>query len=225
MYVCAGCKTDYPTQVAVCWVCLSAGLVVIKPTRAHAEAFGVFRASTAAELVKSHWSLVTPKAYPELRLLRGALVLLYGGPGQGKSTMLCRLLDTLERPVVLVAAEERFGPAVAERLSRLGIHRESFHVVGQGSVDEIAAFCLKVKAEALGVDSVSAAGLTSAELRSLGAAARVGLLVGTLQATKTGAPLGANELLHEADVTAHVEALRWSLEKSRYQALPVTGAV
>ena len=200
-------------------------MVVVQPTRPHAEAFGSFRATSAAELVKGHWSLVTPKAYPELRLLRGALVLLYGGPGQGKSSMAARLLDTLERPVVMVAAEERFGPAVAERLSRLGIHRADFHVVGQGSVDEIATFARKVKAEALAVDSVSAAGLTAAELRSLGAAAGVGLLLGTLQATKAGAPLGANELLHEADVTAHVEALRWSLEKSRYQALPVEGAV
>ena len=224
-FICASCKTRYPSQVAVCWVCLSSGLVVIEPSRSPAAAFEAFSSSSAAELVKRHWTLLTPAAYPDLRLLRGALALFWGPPGAGKSSILAKLLDTLDRPVVLVAAEERFGPAVAERLSRLGIKRDSFHVVGQGSVDEIAGFCRKVKADALGVDSVSAAGLTGAELRSLAAAAGVGLLAGTLQATKDGQPLGANEVLHEADLVVHVEALKWEVTKSRYQALPLTGEV
>lgn len=163
--------------------------------------------------------------YPDLRLLRGALVVVYGPPGAGKSTMLLRLLDGLKKSVVYLSAEERLGPAVGERLARVGVTRADFHVVGQGALDDVVTLARRVRAVALGIDSISATPMQPADLRPLAQASGVGLLAGTLQVTKAGLPAGANALLHEADVVLHVDGMAWTVEKSRYQDGGVSGGV
>lgn len=204
---------------------MSAGSVILEPRRPPSAVAGALQTASARDLVARTWTLVASAPYPELRLLRGALVALYGPPGAGKSTMLLRLLDGLARPVVLVSAEERLGPAVGERLSRLGIHRPDFHVIGQGGVDDVVAFARRVRADALGLDSVSATPIQPSELRRFMEAAGVGILAATVQVTKAGLPAGSNTLLHEADAVVHVEDMKWHVEKSRYQATGLSGSV
>ena len=224
-WICYQCSTRYDARVAWCVVCLSAGSIIMEPRRPPSAVAGALQAASARDLVARTWTLVSSAPYPELRLLRGALVALYGPPGAGKSTMLLRLLDGLARPVVLVSAEERLGPAVGERLSRLGVHRADFHVIGQGATDDVIAFTRRARADALGLDSVSATPLQPADLRRLMEAAGVGLLAATVQVTKAGLPAGSNVLLHEADVVIAVEAMAWRVEKSRYQGAGLSGDV
>ena len=77
------------------------------------------------------------------------------------------------------------------------------------------------------VDSVQEAAWTASELRHvLEVVDSLVLLVAVLQVTKAGLPAGSNAIQHEADVCVRVEAMRWSLTKSRYQDLKdVGGAV
>jgi hypothetical protein len=49
------------------------------------------------------------------------------------------------------------------------------------------------------------------------------LVIGVQQVTKDGAPAGLMALQHEADVQVTVEAMQWSLKKSRYQDLVGAG--
>lgn len=225
MYLCFQCSTGYPAHQSFCWVCLSAGTIIVAPQRPPSAVAGELQAATARDLVARAWTLIEPSAYPSLRLLRGALVVLYGPPGAGKSTMLVRLLDSLQTPVVLFTAEERLGPTVGERLARLGVTRSDFHLVGQSSVDDLVAFCRRVRAHALGLDSVTATTLTVADLRRVAHAAGVGVCAATLQVTKSGTAAGSNMLLHEADVVLRLDGLAWTVEKSRYQPAGVAAAV
>jgi len=105
------------------------------------------------------------------------------------------------------------------------VHRADFHVIGRGTVDDVVALCDRVKADVLGVDSVTASILQPEDLRQLIEATGVGLLAATLQVTKSGLPAGGNALLHEADVVIGVEDMRWQVEKTRYQGGGVCGDV
>jgi hypothetical protein len=49
------------------------------------------------------------------------------------------------------------------------------------------------------------------------------LVIGVQQVTKEGTPAGLMTLQHEADVQVTVGDMRWSLRKSRYQALVDVG--
>lgn len=181
--------------------------------------------ATARQLAMAHWTMITSAAYPSIRLLAGAFVVVYGPPGAGKSTMQVRWLDSIEGPVTLAALEEGIGPAVSERLSRLNVRRADFHLWAGGSVDDLVVELLEDKAQALGVDSLTVSQLVPDELRRVQRAGQVPLVVGTAQVTKAGLAAGSNAWIHEADVVVHVEEMKWSLEKSRYQAPSLTGEV
>jgi len=181
--------------------------------------------ASARDLAKANWTMVESAAYPAIRILAGAFVALYGGPGQGKSTMQARWLDSISGPVTLAALEEGLGPAVSERLSRLNIRRADFGLWAGGNVDELVAELAESKARALGVDSLTVSNMLPDELRRVQQTAKVPLVLGTLQVTKAGLAAGTNAWLHEADVVVHIEDLSWRVEKSRYQSPGVTGEV
>lgn len=172
------------------------------------------------------WRELQQSAYPDLRLGAGALLLISGAPGQGKSTVATRLLDSMDGAVLLVSAEEALGPALAARLSRCGVRRENFHVLTNASCDAVVEFARKKNVVALGVDSVTEAAWTARELRHvLEVVPSLDLLIGVLQVRKDGLPAGAVALQHESDAHVAVEGMRWSLLKSRYQVLDVGGDV
>lgn len=225
MFICYRCQSRYATRVEWCWTCLDTGTLIVEPVRPPSAIAGQLQAATARDLVARTWTMVESSAYPSLRMLRGALAALYGPPGAGKSSMLVKLLDGLAGAVVLISAEERLGPAVGERLARCGVKRSDFHVIGQGAIDEVVSLCRRVRACALGIDSLAVTPLQAGDLRRLQEAAGVGLLAATLQVTKDGVPAGRNAVLHEADVVIRVESLAWIVEKSRYAATGESGRV
>lgn len=216
-YVCIYCASEYDSNPGWCSVCMESGTLMLKPRRPHSELAGQLQTMSARELVGRSWTMVESSAYPELRLSRGAIVLLHGGPGSGKSTWATRFADKLDGPVVYYSAEEKLGPTVADRLNRCGVTRADFHVVGQGALDAVVQLARDSKAVALIVDSVTLTTLRPADLRRLGHSAGVGVLVCTQQVTKAGEAAGPMSFAHEADVTIAVADLRWRVEKSRYQ--------
>jgi len=180
---------------------------------------------TARELAARNFSLQVSEAYPSVRLLAGALTIMVGAPGMGKSTMLAKFLDGVDGNVALFAAEEGAGPALGERLARLKIRRSDFHVFEGGNVDSLAERIVGQKIKVLGIDSLNVVQILPQELRRIQSHTKMPLVLATQQVTKAGLPAGSNMWSHEADCVFLVEKMTWKLVKTRYQATGLSGEV
>jgi hypothetical protein len=211
------CQEEYDERVYYCSTCGHSGLIVPNSRRRPSVLQSGVETVTATDLVRSSWVDIRSRTYPDLRLGRGAVVLLYGPPGGYKSTMLTRLLDGLDGPVALLATEEGPGPALAARFSRLNVKRPDFHVVRGGTVDAVVEQVRAWRCVAFAVDSVTMSTLTAGDLRRAVTACQVQVVLGTIQVTKTSIPAGSNQLIHEADVVISLREGSWTVQKSRYQ--------
>lgn len=217
MYACLKCLAEYPMHRACCLVCGEFGLIAVLPKRAPVvEDDGAPQVATARELARAAWRVLASRAYPDLVLGVGAVVLAYGGPGAGKSTWCCRFLDGLRGPVVYVAAEERLGPAVSARLSRLGIRRQDYMVVAPGRAPALWRVARERRAVGIGLDAIQAMALVPADLRRGIEASGAEVLIAVTQVNKAGQPAGLQAWAHEADVVVAVEGGRWRTIKTRY---------
>ena len=223
-YTCVNCGAGYSQYTGFCLSCFQDKTIVLKPQMPQTKMRSEMQLLTAKELVKREWSVEESKTYPSVRVSQGSLIAVYGVPGGGKSTFVTKYADGFSGPVVYYSAEEKLGPAIATRMSRLGIHRSDFYIVGQAAVDDIIELCREVKAIALVVDSVSATTIQPEDLRRLLEATGCAIVLYVLQSTKAKQAAGSNAFLHESDVTVKIESLQWKLEKSRYQDL-IAGAV
>jgi predicted ATP-dependent serine protease len=222
-FVCLNCQTAHDERLLCCFVCGTARLVVPAFSRAPSRALAQLQRATAADLVRRRMDEVRIPAAPDLRLGVGALGVLWGPPGAGKSTLAVRWLDSIPGPVVLFAAEEGLAVTLGERLQRCGVTRRDFHVVGQASVDELAGVVASTKARALCVDSLQATSLLPHDVRTFSTNLALPLTLVVSQVNKAGELRGTNELLHEVDVGIVVENGAWRLVKSRYQEVPPEG--
>lgn len=222
-FVCLSCQTAHDERVSCCFVCGVPHLVVPAFARARSAALSQLQRATAADLVRRRMDEVRIPAAPELRLGVGALAVLWGVPGAGKSTLAVRWLASVPAPVVFFAAEEGLSVTLGERLQRCGVTRRDFHVVGQCSVDELASVVESTKARALCIDSLQATSLQPHDVRTLATNLGLPLTLVVSQVNKAGELRGTNELLHEVDVGVVVERMQWRLVKSRYQEVPPEG--
>lgn len=224
-WTCFRCATRFHDRVAWCPTCGAENLVGPSASRPRAAVESVPQVTTARELAAAQWSLITSSRYEAIRLMRGALVLVYGPPASGKSTFVLGFVDGLDLRSVVYLSEEGLAPAVGERLVRLGIRDERMCLVARSSLDHLTAQIQEHRAHVLVVDSVSATTLDPADLRHLLAVAKLRALFAVQQVNKAGEPAGTNALLHEADVVIQVDSSRWRVEKSRYQPAGSEGEV
>lgn len=223
---CVACGTWFDAHGSNCTSCLEAGTLMRVGSRAPAAIDLVPEITDAHSLAMAAWTRVETSAFPGLQLCGGALLVVYGPPGHGKSSFATRALDGLRGPVVLASVEEAPGPSLNARLSRCHVRRKDFAIVGRASVDQLADFVRDRKAIGLGVDSVQMAAFTSEELRHLLVVLpTLKVLVGVSQTNKRGEVEGRERLSHEADVVVQVSQLRWQVTKSRYQPVGVGGEV
>ena len=145
------------------------------------NSFGVFRETATSgpkntetvQAVTVNEALLTPvdqnpTGEPELdRVLGGGLVpgavfLLAGEPGIGKSTLLLTLagLQATTGNVVYLSGEETAGQ-IARRANRLGINAEQLSIVATQSLDAAVSTIQKLSPKLLIVDSVQTIGLAS----------------------------------------------------------------
>jgi len=195
---------------------------MLEPIRPRAAMRAELHTASARDLVKRSWTLVESSAYPDFVVGRGGLVAAFGPPGAGKSTWATKWLDGIDGPVVYGSFEERLGPTVGARLSRLGVNRNDFAIVGQGSVDELVKLCRETKAVAVVIDSINVTTLQPSDLRRFVESSGVSVMVFVLQVTKDHKAAGSNQYLHEADVVVKITEGECLVEKSRYQQTPVT---
>jgi predicted ATP-dependent serine protease len=225
LWRCVACGAFYEKHLLVCTFCWRDGQIAPCSRRQGANIDLVPAISNARSLARMGWNrLKHPGVYEALVIGAGALLLVSGFPGAGKSSWACILLDAIIGAVLLVAAEEGLGPSLAARLARCGIKRPDFGIIARASVDAVVEYALANKVVAIVIDSVQEASWSAQDLRHLLAVVpTLDLVIGVQQVTKEGAPAGLMALQHEADVQVTVEDMRWSLKKSRYQDLADVG--
>ncbi len=226
MFRCIACGARFATHVPVCCACFTSHALVPAGERPRAIVDSEMEITDARTLARAVWQPVEVPAYTRLELRRGALVVLVGSAGAGKSTMLAKALDSMRGVALLVSVEEPGGPSLALRLARLGVKREDLLVVSRATVDQLAALARDRKVVALGIDSVQRSTHEPRDLRHLLLAIpSLAVLLATSQVNKAGDLRGSEELRHEADIVVEVEAMRWRITKSRYQPVGLAGPV
>jgi hypothetical protein len=212
--------------VATCPYCFEAGSLIRTGFRQSAAIDAVPEVTTAHALAMASWSLVECAPYPALRIGRGSLSVVFGAPGNGKSTFATKMLNGLRGPVVYQSVEEAVGPSLHDRLARCGVRRNDFYIVGRASVDQLADVVRTRQAVGLAVDSVQMAAFTPEELRHLLIVLpELQTIVAVAQVNAKGVIEGRNRLAHEADLVVSCEAMDWVVTKSRYQMVGINGRI
>ncbi len=226
LYRCLACGARFPSHAPVCSWCWQGHSLVMAPDRQRAAIDAEPEMMTAKDLARTTYVSVDVPAYPDLVLKRGAMVVLVGPGGAGKSTMAARMLDSMQTTTLLLSVEEPAGPSVADRLARIGARDERMLVCSRASVDQVVGIVRKRSVAAIGIDSVQRASYEARELRHmLITIPALAFIVAVSQVNRDGDVRGGEELAHECDVLVEVQAMRWAIRKSRYQPTGVTGDV
>ena len=225
-WACLACGTRFEGHRHFCGRCWAQGQIVDIGTRLPAVIDGEPEITSARDLARMTWQIVESRRYPEVKLGRGSFLVAVGPPGNGKSSLLTGMLDGIAAPVVLLSVEEPPGPSLSARLSRVGVKRDDFGVLGRASVDQVVALLRQSKAVALGIDSIQPSAFTARDVRHLLAVVpTLALIVATAQVNADGAIAGLRTVEHEADVVLDVDKMKWTIRKSRYQDIGATGDV
>lgn len=222
-FVCVGCRAILRENSRLCPSCFRTGLIFSRYRRAADELLPPVRGVNAQELARSVGQVSEVTACPGLKLGSNAFVICHGPPAQGKTTLSLRVADSL-KPSTVLPLEMGIGPLLGSMLRRLEIFspRISFHE--PRSLQEIFDLAGNDDLSCLLIDSLSVSTLRPEDARALARANNI-VVWGTLQETKDGRFRGSNEWAHAADVILEVDAMRWKLTKSRYQAAGITGGV
>jgi len=168
----------------------------------------------------------------------GAVILLAGEPGNGKSTLAAQILDKIGRSSAaastLYVSGEESAEQVKLRLDRLGAKLDNLHFLGETDAATVAATLMQTKPAIAVIDSIQTMTADGSSAGSLGAVrASAGILTECAktnnvpliligQVTKDGATAGPKSLEHLVDVVLSLEGDREShyrilrAEKNRF---------
>ena len=223
-YVCLGCRALLRENGGCCPSCFRTGLIFSRYRRVADECLPAVPGITARELTKTVNRIFGIAACPGLLLGPGAFVTSHGAPGSGKTTQLLKVADELS-PAIVLTLEMGIGPLLAGMLQRLEIHSPDIEFREPRNLPEIIALAETPGLKALFIDSLTVSTLQPNDARSLARANGI-VVWGALQMVKAGGTFrGSNEWAHAADVMLSVEDMRWTLTKSRYQPIGLSGGV
>jgi len=171
------------------------------------------RKLSAKEIVQASWD-IQQCPVTGLSWTAGTLMLLYGLPGAGKSTLALQVAAQVT-PVLLCSLEEDPGPPLARRLTIAGMGaRTDVEVADTATIADLTDAAKK--GAAIVIDSVSHSSLLPADLMkvaSLGAP----LVIGVVHATKKAGIKGDSGWTHGAQIIVRVEpGGRWIATKTRF---------
>lgn len=225
-YRCRICGSRWARHFVTCGICGENGFVLPWADRPHAAIDSMPVLTTARKLVGKSCEMVEHSTYRTIEIGVRAVAGVYGDAYQGKSTLSCRLVDGIPGPALLVSAEEGASPSLSERLRRANVKRGDFYVLPRANVEQVVSYAKRLKARSLLIDSLQVATWTSRDLRHvIDLVGSLVVVVAVLQVNKRGLPAGENAIIHELDVNIHVDAMRWTLKKSRYQLPGISGDV
>ena len=166
VYVCSDCGTQSPKWQGQCPGCGAWNTLVetvVEPARASGRFESLSVTSTVQTLadVEAVEAPRAPTGIDELDrvlgggLVRGAVVLIGGDPGIGKSTLLLQALATIgsSRKVLYVTGEES-AAQVALRASRLAVDARSVRLLAEIRLDQILATLRHEAPEVAVIDSI-----------------------------------------------------------------------
>ena len=166
VYVCSDCGTQSPKWQGQCPGCGAWNTLVetvVEPARAGGRFESLSVTSTVQTLadVEAVEAPRAPTGIDELDrvlgggLVRGAVVLIGGDPGIGKSTLLLQALATIgsSRMVLYVTGEES-AAQVALRASRLAVDARSVRLLAEIRLDQILATLRHEAPEVAVIDSI-----------------------------------------------------------------------
>jgi len=233
LYVCRECGASTPKWVGQCadcgaWNSLEESVAAPPPGRreAHYAGDGPESGIRTLDTVLAEEQVRTPMGISELDrvlgggLVEGAVVLIGGDPGIGKSTLLLQALAKLASsvPALYVSGEES-AQQIGLRARRLGMAPDGMKLLTETSVERILAMAAAERPKVMVVDSIqtlyseqlqSAPG-SVAQVRESAAqivrfAKRLGVAVFLVgHVTKEGALAGPRVLEHMVDTVLYFE--------------------
>ncbi len=160
VYVCTECGTESPKWVGQCPNCSAWNTLEAASSAADTRRRGDVRAVSIAEIGDS-LSERYPTGFAEFDrvlgggLVPGAVVLLGGDPGVGKSTLLQQVSDRLpDGTTVCYATGEESLRQIGQRAERLGLAADDVVMLADTSLDAVLAAALDSGARVLVIDSM-----------------------------------------------------------------------
>ncbi|MDX1908170.1 MAG: DNA repair protein RadA [Bacteroidia bacterium] len=176
VYFCQECGSEYIKWQGQCSNCGSWGTLVeekVTPAavRSATGAQGWTARSTPKKLDQIESAgekrFLTPDAEMNRVLgggiVEGAVILLGGEPGIGKSTLLLQLALQLQPLRVLYISGEESEQQIKMRAERLPFHNDHLYIAGETSLERIVEFVQEVRPELLVVDSIQTLNTDSLE--------------------------------------------------------------
>lgn len=229
MFACTKCDAQYSKWTGRCTECGTWGTVREEETASSVSGKKSKPTATPAELTKLDQQ-TTSQAHASTNIsevdrvlgggiVPGAVILIAGEPGIGKSTLVAQIAGQVSDKAVIYASGEESASQLTNRMKRLSINTDQIAYLGETEVERIVATTLKQKPGLLIVDSAQT--LTSNQIESPAGSPNMVraatamlvelakkndipvLLVG--QVTKDGTVAGPKTLEHLVDAVLNLE--------------------
>ncbi|HEX7511377.1 MAG TPA: DNA repair protein RadA, partial [Chitinivibrionales bacterium] len=231
VYVCSNCGQDFSKWLGRCTNCSAWDTITEfkQPKRTGANRAAAAQAKEIVELssCKPSSTARISSAFPEIDrvlgggLVPGALILLGGDPGIGKSTLLLQLCAAWSRQSkksMYISGEES-AEQIFLRASRLGVGESSLSLLTETSIEAVCAALTRARPDIVIIDSIqtmfsealeSAPGTVSQVRESASLLLRYAKETNTVivligHVTKEGAIAGPRVLEHMVDTVLYFE--------------------
>ena len=164
VYRCTHCDSQFPKWEGKCRECGSWGTLIeaqeAKKPVSSARSFGAPAKVLKASTLHGNEAKRTPTGIQEFDrvlgggLVKGAVYLVGGDPGVGKSTLLLQLLDTIHVNSLYVSGEESTDQ-ISGRIKRLNIQVEKTGFISETNLETILATIADARPDVVIIDSIN----------------------------------------------------------------------